>query len=362
MEKKRAIIIAAVFAVFILGFSLWHLLLPDGDISVFERRRLEQVPEVNGQSILSGQFSQDLEDYLLDQFPLRQDFVSLNTALRYYVLGQTQQDGIYLEEDSVFEAEALEEGQVRLAANKLEKISQDHLQNSNVYYAVIPDKAAFMEAAGQPMMDYSRLDEILADTLSMAQKIDIRPLLAKDDYYRTDLHWKQENIYPVAEKLARSMGAELVPFEEYESHTLSPFYGSYYARSPKPLSPDSLTYLTSPWTQSAIVTGGEFKGRRPVYMPALIEGVDGYDVYLSGAQAFLTIEVPNAPVQRELVIFRDSFGSSIAPYFLGAYSKVTLVDLRYMSSTLLEQYVDFENADVLFLYSATLLNRGSILK
>ena len=29
--------------------------------------------------------------------------------------------------------------------------------------------------------------------------IDITKLLAKDDYYRTDSHWKQENILPVAE-------------------------------------------------------------------------------------------------------------------------------------------------------------------
>ena len=47
---------------------------------------------------------------------------------------------------------------------------------------------------------------------------------------------------------------------------------------------------------------------------------------------------------------------------LNKVCKVTLIDLRYMSSTLLEHYVDFENTDVLFLYSSTLLNRGSILK
>ncbi len=362
MEKKRAILITAVFLALVFGFALWHLLLPDGEISVFERRKLAQAPNVSRESIFSGEFSEDLEEYLLDQFPMRQKFVNLNTSVRYYALGQTQQDDIYLQGNSAFEADTLEEGQVQIAANKIESICQEHLQNSKVYYAVIPDKAAFMEDRGQPRMDYERLREILQSTLTSAEEIDIWPLLSQEDYYDTDLHWKQENIYPVAQKLAEEMGMEPVPFEAYESHTLEPFYGSYFARSPRPLQADSLTYLTSSYTQRAFVTGAEFQGRRPVYMPDLLTGVDGYDVYLHGAQALLTIEVPNAQTDRELVIFRDSFGSSIAPYFLGAYSKVTLVDLRYMSSMLLSQYVDFENADVLFLYSTAIINNGSILK
>lgn len=362
MEKKRAIIITAVFALMVFGFALWHLLLPDSEISVFERRKLDQAPKISTESIFNGEFSKDLEDYLLDQFPMRQKFVTLNTSLRYYALGQTQQDDIYLQEDSAFEAKPMKETEIKAAAVLFQKIHEQHLQNSRVYYSVIPDKAAFMDDQGQPKMDYDRLHEILAENFPGGERIDIAQLLSKEDYYKTDLHWKQENIYPVAQTLAEAMGAELIPFEQFEHHSLEPFYGSYYSRSPKPLKAETLTYLTSPMTQRALVSSSEFPGRRPVYMPDYIDGVDGYDVFLHGPQPLLTVEIPNAKTQRELVIFRDSFGSSIAPYFLGAYSKITLVDLRYMSSALLEQYVSFEGADVLFLYSAALLNGGTVLK
>ena len=74
------------------------------------------------------------------------------------------------------------------------------------------------------------------------------------------------------------------------------------------------------------------------------------------------IENPNAAEKRELVIFRDSFGSAIAPLMLESYSKVTLVDLRYMVSALLPNYVDFTNADVLFLYCDELANSSFLLK
>ncbi len=362
MDKKRSVIMTAVFFVFLFGFAAWHLILPDAKISVFERRKLEQAPEISLEAFFEGSLSKDLEDYLLDQFPLRQDFVTLNTSLRYYALGQTSQDDLFLQGDSVFEAVPLKENEVQMAANKFLSIMQEHLQNSNVYYSVIPDKGAFMENQGQPVMDYARLQEILDSTLTDAQKIDIWNLLSAEDYYKTDLHWKQENIYPVAQALAEAMDAEITPFEQYTMETLSPFYGSYYARSPKPLEAESLSYLTSSATKRAFVTGAEFNGRRPVYVPEKISDVDGYDVYLHGAQALLTVEIPNAQEKRELVIFRDSFTSSLAPYFVGGYSKITLVDLRYMSSSLLAQNVNFENADVLFLYSTTLLNNGSVFK
>ena len=90
--------------------------------------------------------------------------------------------------------------------------------------------------------------------------------------------------------------------------------------------------------------------------------MDPYDVYLSGAEAVLTMENPLAQNDRELVIFRDSFGSSIAPLLLSGYSKVTLVDIRYISSTLLDDYVSFDGADVLFLYNTAIFNAGATLK
>ena len=45
-----------------------------------------------------------------------------------------------------------------------------------------------------------------------------------------------------------------------------------------------------------------------------------------------------------------------------AYSKITLVDLRYMSSDLLGDYVDFTDAEVLFLMSDKIVNNSIMLK
>ena len=85
-------------------------------------------------------------------------------------------------------------------------------------------------------------------------------------------------------------------------------------------------------------------------------------MFLSGVAPLITIENPNAGTDKELVMFRDSFGSSLAPLLAEGYSKITVVDVRYMQSSLVGNFVDFENSDVLFIYSTALLNNSTAMK
>ena len=70
----------------------------------------------------------------------------------------------------------------------------------------------------------------------------------------------------------------------------------------------------------------------------------------------------NVTTDRELVIFRDSFGSSLAPLFIEGYKKITLIDIRYIHPNMLSQFIEFNNQDVLFIYSTSVLNNSETLK
>ena len=89
--------------------------------------------------------------------------------------------------------------------------------------------------------------------------------------------------------------------------------------------------------------------------------MDPYDIYLDGASSLIEITNTNSLSDKELIIFRDSFGSSVAPLLVPYYKKVTLVDIRYLMIDLLGNYIEFNNQDVLFLYS-TLIYNTNILK
>ncbi len=364
MNKAKNIITITLSCLLMFGFALAGLLLADSEVSYSERRKLQQRPEMSADTVLSGEYMEELESWQLDQFPLRDSLRSIDAWFRHYILRQSDNNGVYLYDGGLYKAEyPLDEKQVLMAAEKIESVTADYLSGMNVYYSIIPDKNYFVhEAADRPAMDYERLVRLMTENVT-AGYIDIFGALSIEDYYLTDAHWKQESIYPVAEALAAAMGSSITPYDSYEQKLLYPFYGVYMGQASLPAEPDTIVYMENRHTAAAVVSGAEFKGTKPVYEPEQIESLDGYNVYLSGPQAVLTIDCPTAETERELVIFRDSFGSSIAPYFVGTYSRITLIDLRYISSTMLDGYVKFnENSDVLFLYSTSLINSGAILK
>ena len=121
----------------------------------------------------------------------------------------------------------------------------------------------------------------------------------------------------------------------------------------------NMTYIDI--TDNAIVRDAESK-LNTVYETSSLGTMDSYDVYLSGATGLVQMVKPLATTDKELVIFGDSFGSSIAPLFLKGYSKVTLVDLRYTTSSIVEEIQNLSNADVLILYSTLVINNSSIIK
>ena len=129
-----------------------------------------------------------------------------------------------------------------------------------------------------------------------------------------------------------------------------------------PLAGERLSYLTNDTIDACRVTNYETGKTGPVYDLDKATGSDPYELFLSGSVSLLTVDNPNARTDRELVIFRDSFGSSLAPLLLEGYSRVTLVDIRYLSPSQLGNFLTFDRQDVWFLYSTSVLNNSSTLK
>ena len=364
MQKLTQRLTIAVFALVLLGFMVLHLLLPDGTISRAERRKLQQFPEVSGEALLSAEFSEDVEDYLLDQFPFRDSFRTLKAVWTYDLLGQKDNNGIYIAEGTASKLDAtLDEKQLKLFTDKMNSLHETYFPNANVYCAVIPDKNYYLAPShGYPTLDYEKLFSTVEEALPWATHVDLTGSLTAADYYATDSHWRQEKLQKVVDTLAAAMDLTLSAWESYTPHTLSGFQGVYYGQAALPLPAEDLVYLTNEVTEGCTVSGPE-NPSPTVYDPAKFENLDGYDVFLSGAQAVLTIENPNAASDKNLVIFRDSYGSSLTPLLLGGYRTVTLVDVRYVASQYLGQFVDFSQVDdVLLLYSTTVINSAGILR
>lgn len=364
MKKSRIVGLAAVAAVWLaLSAAAW--VSPAKDISEAERRKLAQFPALTAQSVGSGRFMTDFERYTLDQFPLRDAFRRLKAVVHYDLLGQRDNNGIYLTGGSAAELEyPLNEVSVSNALKKFNALYETYLSGSRVVVSVVPDKGYYLaEKNGYPTMDYEALFAAVEDGMDWAEYVDLTDLLSAEDYYRTDTHWRQEQLLDVSQRLCHALDAQSFLSEELTRTTVEqPFYGVYCGQAALPMKPDTMYTMENSLISACTVYNHETKETTSVYNMDKLESRDLYDVYLSGATPLLTIDNPNAETDRELIVFRDSFGSSLTPLLLKSYKTVTLVDIRYLASDYLGQFVDFHGQDVLFLYSTLVLNNSGTLK
>lgn len=355
-------IIGAVWCILVL--FVW--LTPSVEISLSERRKLSQFPEVTFKSLITADFMEKFEQYAKDQFPYRFSFRAAKAYTRFYILGQKDNNGVYMEDGYAVKLEyPLNEDSVRKAADKFRYLYEKYMKNKNIktYLTVVPDKGYFLsEKNGYPSMAYERLFEIMEKNTDFAQYISLVDLLEIDDYYKTDIHWDQGKIFKISDKIKGAMGIERKNADYKTIEARMPFYGVYYGHSALPMKPDRLKYLTNDIIEGCKVYNVETGKNSSVYDTEKLSGNDPYDVYLSGAAALLIIDNPSVQSGKELVVFRDSFGSSIAPLLLDDYSKITMIDIRYIASDLIGEYVTFDSQDVLFLYSTSVLNSSSMFK
>lgn len=342
-----------------LAASLFLWFGPRTQVSESERRLLAQMPKLTVKNLSSGKFMSDMESFSQDQFPLREGLRTAQALFQRYGLGMTDSNGItFIDSQAVKLEYPLNEQALAKNLAILAKAAE-YFPESRRVFACVPDKAYYYIDSGIPTMDYDALFAAVK-AAGRWECTDLTAALNAQSYYATDLHWRQEAIAPAANVIAQAL--ELPELPEYKEIDRGAFNGVYVGQSALPMAPDRLITLENEFTQAAFSTGYGSDKTAAVYDLDKLSSRDRYDVFLSGPAGFMTVTNPLSASGRNLVVFRDSFGSSLVPLLLYAYDTVTLVDLRYFPSAQLDKVLKSENQDVLFLYSSTVLNTPGILK
>ena len=297
----------------------------------------------------------------MDNFYKRETFRKLKTSVELNVLKKQDVNKIYKYNDFLVEQiYPLDEKSVINLTNKINYIKDSYLNETNkIYYSIIPDKNYYTDN-NHLKLDYDKMKQIMQNNLKDLQYIDIFQDLGLDSYYYTDSHWKQEKLQNVAKTIAQNMNFNIS--ENYNEQKITTFKGVYAGQLPINTKEDEIRILINNTIGYANVYNYETKEQGGIYNLKKLNGYDKYDIYLSGATPLIEISNSNNKTNKTLVIFRDSYASSLAPLLTEGYSKITLVDTRYISPKILNEYVDFENADILFLYSTLVINNSMALK
>lgn len=367
-EQIKNMVTIGVLGGFLVFMLCLQVLRPSKEMSDTERRALKQMPEISVDSVQAGNFMTEFENYTQDQFPFRDAFRGIKAFSVLYLFGQKEVNDLYVQDGYVAKVEYPKvDSMLEHATERFHFVYEKFLKDTqvNIYSSIVPDKNYFLaEKSGHIALDYDGFIKEFQDKTPYMQYLPIKDLLHIEDYYKTDTHWRQERLQPIAESLCAGMGNSL-PAIEYEVKKYEkPFYGVYAGQISLSLPADDLYYLTNSVLEQCKVTSFDTGKAKESFLYDFkkADGKDPYELFLSGSDALLVVENPNATTDKELVVFRDSFGSSLIPLMVPGYKKVTVVDLRYVQSQMLGYFITFDHQDVLFLYSALVLNNSLSLK
>lgn len=372
MSKKYSTFITALFCLFIFGFGIALILSPSRDFSDQENRYLAQFKAPTLKTLRSGEFMEKFEDYVTDQFPLRDQWVQLK-AYSERALGKQENNGVYFSPDGQtlfahFTAptrEALEQkvGFVnKLGANLVVP----------VYFSLVPDKsfvlADLLPANAPNVDDGSTIEKAQALCGDRVTYIDLRTMLTgeRDAFYRTDHHWTTMGARLAFQRLmsgmdlVRPIAAEDLNGLSYQglsyTEVSGSFYGTTYSASGAGwVEPDSICTVIPEGGTKGNVTVTRYPEGAPIegglYYPEKLAVKDKYAYFLGGNQPLCVIKNPDA-ASGKLLVIRDSYADSLAPFLAEEFQEVHLFDLRYNNLSLKQYVADNGIGQVLVLYSA----------
>ncbi len=335
---------AVLFVAFIFGLAIWFVVNPKADYSSSEKRYLQQFPETSVDTVLSGEFSEKFETYFADHFPQRNMWVGLNS---YYNLGigLNGRNGVYNSADGYLinvpvDKENYVRKNIRVLAEFKEKIGDVPMT------VMLAPSTGYIAADKLPLIHDSYNDDTYfaetAKTLgeSGVNFVDLRETFKQKYaegvqlYYRTDHHWTTDGAYEGYVKLCEKLGVQPADKDSFAKTAYGGFYGTTYSTSGYWLTkPDSITVYDNQENTDKNITvkiseDGKDNHYGSMFFYNHIDEDDKYPVFLDGNHALTEIQNKNAK-NGTIVVIKDSFSHSLAPFLAENYSKVVLVDLRY---------------------------------
>ncbi len=357
MTKKYSAFICVLFCLFIFGFGIAQFVIADRDFSQQENRFLASFVAPTFKTLKSGEFMEDFESYITDQFPLRDGWIKLKAWCEKNI-GKKENNGVYLGKDG----NTLFAQYTKPSFSDFEKkVGYVNKLGANVdvpvYFALIPDKSfvwADLLPNNAPLVDDGSALKTAGSLCSGDVKwIDLSQAFSGDKvFYRTDHHWSTIGAYQGYVALMNAMNGKHTELNPDDMKVASDsFYGTTYSSAGAGWV-DADTIHT--WVEEGKFDVTWYHSGKPekgkLYDTSKLEVKDKYSMFLGGNQPLCVIK--NQQVESgKLLVIRDSYGDSIAPFLGLDYSEVHMWDLRYNRMPLKNYIAENGITQVLVLYS-----------
>lgn len=367
---NRALLVlfgAALAAVPVLTFAL-----PEKTVSYYENRALAKVPEASAESVLSGQYFSDWDDYLGDHI------VGRNTILKTYAriqraLPKVEVNNIIETESGALlimaapeEYDPAEQEQIMdKKADELQALARHVEQNGGIFcYVGVPgqryvyyDEYPEYLSIGRSLVDYceGRVFDALAETNAVA--VNMREVFdatgdAKSYYSAMDNHYNYDGVLLTYRTMLAALNERLdTPLKIYTDDELAfhtetqEFFGSYSRRICNlQARKEYLTWAEPkepvPFTRADYGNPvGSFTFRQPDPV------VSTYAGYMGGDMGETVIRTGRDHLPRVLM-FGDSFTNPLEGLIYASCGEFRSLDFRHYDEMTLYEYIDIYQPDI----------------
>ena len=273
-------IITSFFCLLLAVSALIGLLMPDRYYSEREKRTLTQKPKFTVANFISGEFSGELEKYLTDQVPLRDDWVTIKTYMEL-AIGKRESGGVYICKDKYLMDKFTSYIKKQLAANAAaladlqEKLAAEGVSMNTILVPIAAQVLTDKLPAHAPVTDYTAILQVLTD--AGVDTTDVFFTLAahssENIYYRTDHHWTSLGAYYAWR------GIEPNADEWTQEILCDNFHGTTWNKVPLPSVPaEEITAWYQHPTRHVSYNNGQYE-TESIYERKYLSGSDQYAVF-----------------------------------------------------------------------------------
>lgn len=352
----------SVFCLMIGFFSLYGFFVPDREMSENENRVLASAPVFTFSGLFDGSYMKDIETYLADQFPFRDEAVYIKSfAERLW--GKSSENGVYIGKDGFLfdEPTAYSEEKMQSVAKSVSSfIGKNKSLNtvfalvpnsSYIYSEKLPDGLAFPDQKKQIIDFYRSLSGRIAAVNTVAPLLDEKS--SNDVFYKTDHHWTTRGAFSVFLEIADMMNLE-ADREKFDFYTVSThFEGTLKAKSVSQKSVDSVEICVPEGSEGTYYAAfsGMAEKRASLFFKEKLHQKNNYEVFLGGNYARIDITT-TLPEGRKLIVIKDSYANCLIPMLTPYFTRIVVLDPRYMTESVQKILQEDDFTDMLFLYNA----------
>ncbi len=368
---KKGIITTTAFILFLAIFSIGTFFLPPREFSENENRMLTAKPEINLETVGSGEAQAELVTFASDQLPFRDFFISLKTTAEK-LSGKGDIGGVYILSDGSYVSKTMEkdindetfkrnlEGVNALfLAGKEQGIKNMSFILSPTASAVFRDK---LPAKAEVFDQKARIDEA-KKAISFGSFIELYSEFTKSPdslFYKTDHHWTSRGAYLAYTKYCAAKSQEP---KAYTANTVATdFRGTLWSKAPYFGAPcDTIELFNLENEEDIELYIGEEKQKFSIYDRSKLKEKDKYKVFLGDNHPRMTIKNKNG--KGHLLLIKDSYANSFLPFIAEDFEKITIIDPRYFNGSTRELVKKEGVTDILVLYNIeTFLEEASVYK